>query len=55
MDQRQVVRDCRKALIGAGLGQQRFRDLRHTAATLLLVQGVHPRTVMEVLGHSESL
>jgi Site-specific recombinase XerD len=27
-------------------------DLRHTCATLLLVQGVHPRVVMEVLGHS---
>jgi integrase len=30
----------------------RFHDLRHTAATLLLAQGVHPRLVMEILGHS---
>ena len=33
--------------------QRRFHDLRHSCATLLLVQGVSPRVVMEVLGHSE--
>jgi integrase len=31
----------------------RFHDLRHTCATLLLAQGVHPRLVMEILGHSQ--
>jgi len=36
-----------------GLGQRRFHDLRHSCATLLLVQGVSPRVVMEVLGHSQ--
>jgi integrase len=31
----------------------RFHDLRHSAATLLIAQGVHPRTVMGILGHSQ--
>jgi hypothetical protein len=31
----------------------RFHDLRHTAATLSLAQGVDPRTIMETLGHSQ--
>ena len=30
----------------------RFHDLRHTAATLLLARGVHPKIVSEMLGHS---
>jgi integrase len=28
-------------------------DLRHACASLLLVQGVHPRVVLETLGHSQ--
>jgi integrase len=31
----------------------RLHDGRHTAATLLLSEGVHPRVVMEVLGHAQ--
>jgi integrase len=31
----------------------RIHDLRHTCASLLLAQGVHPRVVMETLGHSQ--
>lgn len=37
----------------AGLPRIRFHDLRHTCATLLLSQGVHPKLVQEQLGHSE--
>jgi integrase len=31
----------------------RLHDARHTAATLLLAQGVDQRVVMEILGHSQ--
>jgi hypothetical protein len=31
----------------------RLHDGRHTAATLLLSENVHPRVVMELLGHSQ--
>jgi integrase len=39
-------------LAKAELPRIRFHDLRHTAATLLLQQGVHPKVVSELLGHS---
>jgi integrase len=36
----------------AGLPRVRFHDLRHTAATLALQAGIHPKVVSERLGHS---
>jgi integrase len=36
----------------AGLPEIRFHDLRHTFATLLLAQGVHPTYVQRALGHA---
>lgn len=36
----------------AGLGHVKLHTLRHTAASLLLAQRVHPRVTMELLGHS---
>ena len=30
----------------------RFHDLRHAHATLMLLQGVHPKVVSERLGHA---
>jgi integrase len=48
-----VARWFRRLCATAGVTTpHRLYDCRHTAATLLLGQGVHPRVVMEVLGHS---
>ena len=45
-------RHFRPLLIRAGLPAVRFHDLRHTAASLLLLQGIHPKIVSERLGHA---
>jgi integrase len=43
----------RKDLLSeADVREARLHDGRHTAATLLLPEGVHPGVVMEVLGHA---
>lgn len=42
----------RRLVAGLGVPQIRLHDLRHTAATLALVAGVHPKIVQERLGHS---
>ncbi len=39
-------------LEAAGLPDMRLYDLRHTAATLRLVNGEHPKFVQEMLGHA---
>jgi integrase len=43
---------CVYFLRQSGLAGLRFHDLRHSHATLLLRQGVHPKVVSERLGHS---
>lgn len=47
-----IRRSFKRLLTTAGLPPVRFHDLRHSAATLLLAQGVHPKIVSEMLGHS---
>ncbi|MDP9358351.1 MAG: site-specific integrase [Chloroflexota bacterium] len=47
--QRQTFYEVLKA---ANLPTIRFHDLRHTAATLLLLRGVHFKVVSEMLGHA---
>ena len=55
LEQRNVTRQFHELLVAADLPPVRFHDLRHTAATLLLAQGVDPRTIVETLGHSHVL
>ena len=47
-DWRQWKAICRRA----GVREARQHDARHTAASLLVEQGVHLRTVQEILGHA---
>lgn len=48
-----VARNFQALLARHRLPHQRFHDLRHTCASLLLAEGVAPRVVMETLGHSQ--
>ncbi|MBI2874931.1 MAG: site-specific integrase [Firmicutes bacterium] len=52
LDPRGVDRAFRRIANAAGFPKFRFHDLRHTHATLLLMQGVHPKVVQERLGHA---
>jgi integrase len=54
LDERNVRREFKAILQSANLAEMRIHDLRHTAASLLLVQGVQPRVVMEILGTAKS-
>lgn len=53
LDASNVTHRLQVALHEAGLPRQRFHDLRHCCATLLLAQGVRARIVQDVLGHSQ--
>jgi integrase len=48
-----IVDEFKKLLKQADLPNIRFHDLRHSAATLLLSLGVHPKVVQELLGHTQ--
>jgi integrase len=49
-----VMRMYRMILAKAGLPLElRMHDLRHSAATILLSMGIHPKIVQELLGHSD--
>jgi integrase len=49
---RSVTHEWHRLLATNGLPRVRFHDLRHTHASHLLAEGVHPKIVMERLGHS---
>ena len=48
-----VSEHFRELIARLGLPRIRFHDLRHTAATLMMADGVHPKIVQERLGHSK--
>jgi integrase len=52
LDGRNVLRYFQNALKQAGLPHQRFHDMRHACASLLLAMGVPDHVVMSILGHS---
>lgn len=52
LDPDTVTDAFRKATRAAGLPLIRLHDLRHTAATLMLRAGIHPKVVQERLGHA---
>ena len=43
----------KKLVISIGIDDVWFHDLRHTHATVVLIQGVHPKVVQERLGHAK--
>lgn len=49
---RDVRLPFKRLLSEAKLPDIHFHDLRHSAATLLLGMGIHPKIVQEILGHS---
>jgi integrase len=53
LDPSNVLKAYKDCLKRAGLPNLRFHDLRHSAATLMLQQGVNPKIVSERLGHSD--
>ena len=53
LDESSLTQRFQVALTSAGLEQRRFHDLRHTTGSFLTARGVHPRLIMEVLGHSQ--
>ncbi|MDP2932071.1 MAG: site-specific integrase, partial [Chloroflexota bacterium] len=47
-----VTKAFHKLAKSLGMSRMRLHDLRHTHATIMLSQGVHPKVVSERLGHS---
>lgn len=52
LDPSNVLHRWQRLTVKAGLGKRRFHASRHTAATLLLAQGVALKVVSAVLGHA---
>jgi integrase len=52
LDASAVTRTLQRHLADAGLPRQRFHDLRHAAASLMLARGASMREIADMLGHS---
>jgi integrase len=52
LEQANLDRQFKALCDRAGLRQIRFHDLRHSAASILIAQGVHPKAIQELLRHS---
>ena len=52
VDTTNVLHRFQQILESAGLAKMRFYDLRHTHASLLIAEGVHPKKIAERLGHA---
>lgn len=53
LDESRVRQRFQEHLQRQNFTHMRFHDLRHLSASLLLSQGIHPRVLMEILGHSQ--
>jgi integrase len=53
MEPANLLKLFKELLVKANLPDIRIHDLRHTAATFMLLQEVHPSIVQERLGHSD--
>ena len=53
IEPRNALRSFHAVCQRAGLERRRLHDLRHTAVTALLAQGVSMRVISELLGHSQ--
>jgi integrase len=52
VDTSNILHRFQQILADAGLEKMRFYDLRHTHASLLIAEGVHPKKIAERLGHA---
>jgi integrase len=54
IDPRRDQYEWKALLAEAGVREARLHDARHTAATVLLLLGIHERAVMDMMGWSNS-